>query len=151
MLHSGRRMEKKTRTLAGVAAVFFACIVVLSAFVAVYADSVRYGVVTGTEVGLSVREGAGTTYTRLGLIYDGTTVTITGEKKASDGVLWYAIDYNGGTGYVSSQYIRQQKQCCGPAVNGGCRGRSFMREHGRQPPLFPVFFHGRSPVSGRKS
>ena len=106
MLHSGRRMEKKTRTLAGVAAVFFACIVVLSAFVAVYAGNVRYGVVTGTEVGLSVREGAGTTYTRLGLIYDGTTVTITGEKKASDGVLWYAIDYNGGTGYVSSQYIR---------------------------------------------
>ena len=99
-------MEKKTRTLAGVAAVFFACIVVLSAFVAVYAGNVRYGVVTGTEVGLSVREGAGTTYTRLGLIYDGTTVTITGEKKASDGVLWYAIDYNGGTGYVSSQYIR---------------------------------------------
>ena len=106
MLHSGRRMEKKTRTLAGVAAVFFACIVVLSAFVAVYAGNVRYGVVTGTEVGLSVREGAGTTYTRLGLIYDGTIVTITGEKKASDGVLWYAIDYNGGTGYVSSQYIR---------------------------------------------
>lgn len=106
MLHSGRRMEKKTRTLAGVAAVFFACIVVLSAFVAVYAGNVRYGVVTGTEVGLSVREGAGTTYTRLGLIYDGTTVTITGEKKASDGVLWYAIDYNGGTGYVSGQYIR---------------------------------------------
>ncbi|HIT25384.1 MAG TPA: cadherin-like beta sandwich domain-containing protein [Candidatus Enterenecus avicola] len=99
-------MEKKTRTLAGVAAVFFACIVVLSAFVAVYAGNVRYGVVTGTEVGLSVREGAGTTYTRLGLIYDGTTVTITGEKKASDGVLWYAIDYNGGTGYVSGQYIR---------------------------------------------
>ena len=106
MLHSGRRMEKKTRTLAGVAAVFFACIVVLSAFVAVYAGNVRYGVVTGTEVGLSGREGAGTTYTRLGLIYDGTIVTITGEKKASDGVLWYAIDYNGGTGYVSSQYIR---------------------------------------------
>ncbi len=106
MLQSGRRMEKKTRTLAGLAAVFFACMVVLSAFVAVYAGGVRYGVVTGTEVGLSVRAGAGTSYTRLGLIYDGTTVTITGEKKASDGATWYAIDYNGGTGYVISTYIR---------------------------------------------
>ena len=52
--------------------------VILSAFVAVSAGGVRYGVVTGTEVGLSVRAGAGTSYTRLGLIYDGTTVTITG-------------------------------------------------------------------------
>lgn len=92
--------------MAGLAAVFFACMVVLSAFVAVYAGGVRYGVVTGTEVGLSVRSGAGTSYTRLGLIYDGTTVTITGEKKASDGATWYAIDYNGGTGYVISTYIK---------------------------------------------
>ena len=106
MLHSGKRMEKRTRTLAGVFAVFAICMVMVSVLVAGYADSVRYGVVTGTEVGLSVREGPGTSYKRLGLIYDGTTVTIRGEKKASDGVLWYAIDYNGGTGYVSSQYIK---------------------------------------------
>lgn len=99
-------MEKRTRTLAGLAAIFFVCVVVLSAFVAGYAGGVRYGVVTGTQVGLSVRAGAGTSYDRLGLIYDGTTVTITGEKKASDGATWYAIDYNGGTGYVISTYIR---------------------------------------------
>lgn len=106
MLHSGRRVEKKTRKLAGVLAVFFTCMVVLSVFVAGYAGSARYGMVTGTDGdGLSVREGAGTTYKRLGLIYDGTVVTITGEKKASNGVLWYQINYNGGTGYVSSQYI----------------------------------------------
>lgn len=107
MLHSGRRLEKKTRTLAGVAAAFFACMVVLSAFVAVYAGSVRYGVVSGTGGdGLRVRSGAGTGYTQVGYLTEGTTVTITGEQKASDGVLWYAIDYNGGTGYVSSAYIR---------------------------------------------
>lgn len=106
MFYSGRRVEKRTRVLTGAVAIFYACVVILSAFVAVYAGGVRYGVVTGTEVGLSVRAGAGTSYTRLGLIYDGTTVTITGEKKASDGATWYAIDYNGGTGYVISTYIR---------------------------------------------
>ena len=106
MFYSGRRVEKRTRVLTGAVAIFYACVVILSAFVAVSAGSVRYGVVTGTEVGLSVRAGAGTSYTRLGLIYDGTTVTITGEKKASDGATWYAIDYNGGTGYVISTYIR---------------------------------------------
>ena len=106
MLHSGRRMEKKTRTLAGVAAVFFACIVVLSAFVAVYAGNVRYGVVSGTGGdGLRVRNGAGTGYTQIGYLSEGATVTITGEKKASDGVVWYAIDHNGGTGYISSQFV----------------------------------------------
>ena len=106
MFYSGRRVEKRTRVLTGAVAIFYACVVILSAFVAVSAGGVRYGVVTGTEVGLSVRAGAGTSYTRLGLIYDGTTVTITGEKKASDGATWYAIDYNGGTGYVISTYIR---------------------------------------------
>ena len=106
MLYSGRRMEKKTRTLAGVAAIFFACIVVLSAFVAVYAGSVRYGVVSGTGGdGLRVRNGAGTGYTQIGYLSEGATVTITGEKKASDGVVWYAIDHNGGTGYISSQFV----------------------------------------------
>lgn len=99
-------MEKKTRTLAGVAAIFFACIVVLSAFVAVYAGSVRYGVVSGTGGdGLRVRNGAGTGYTQIGYLSEGATVTITGEKKASDGVVWYAIDHNGGTGYISSQFV----------------------------------------------
>ena len=106
MFYSGRRVEKRTRVLTGAVAIFYACVVILSAFVAVSAGGVRYGVVTGTEVGLSVRAGAGTSYTRLGLIYDGTTVTITGEKKASDGATWYAIGYNGGTGYVISTYIR---------------------------------------------
>lgn len=106
MLHSGRRVEKKTRKLAGVLAVFFTCMVVLSVFVAGYAGSVRYGMVSGTGGdGLRVRSGAGTGYGQIGYLLEGATVTITGEKKASDGVLWYAIDHNGGTGYVSSQYI----------------------------------------------
>lgn len=108
MLHCGRRIEKKERTVAGVLAICFVCMMLVSALVASHADSVRYGVVTDTVVGLSVRSGPGTSYNRLGLIYDGTTVTIRGEKKASDGATWYQIDYNGGTGtgYVINTYIR---------------------------------------------
>lgn len=117
MLHCGRRMEKNKRTMAGALAVFVVCMVLVSVLVASYADSVRYGVVTGTEVGLSVRSGPGTSYGRLGLIYDGTTVTITGEKKASDGATWYAINYNGGTGYVINTYIR--------IISGGLDDKEF--------------------------
>lgn len=106
MLHSGKRMEKKTQRLAGVFALFTVCMVMVSLLVAGFADNVRYGVVTNSVVGLSVRSGPGTSYNRLGLIYDGTTVTIRGEKKATDGSTWYAIDYNGGTGYVINTYIR---------------------------------------------
>ena len=106
MLHSGKRMEKRTRRLAGIVTVFAICMVMVSVLVAGFADNVRYGVITDTVVGLSVRSGPGTSYSRLGLIYDGTTVTIIGEKKASDGATWYAIDYNGGTGYVISTYVR---------------------------------------------
>ena len=103
--------------MAGALAVFVVCMVLVSVLVASYADSVRYGVVTGTEVGLSVRSGPGTSYGRLGLIYDGTTVTITGEKKASDGATWYAINYNGGTGYVINTYIR--------IISGGLDDKEF--------------------------
>lgn len=106
MLHSGKRMEKKTRRLAGIFTLFTICMVMVSLLVAGFADSVRYGVITDTVVGLSVRSGPGTSYTRLGLIYDGTTVTIRGEKKASDGATWYQIDYNGGTGYVINTYVK---------------------------------------------
>lgn len=106
MLHSGKRMEKRTRRLAGLFAVLAVCMVMTSVFISGFAGSVRYGVVTNSVVGLSVRSGPGTSYQRLGLIYDGTTVTITGEKKATDGSTWYAIDYNGGTGYVINTYIK---------------------------------------------
>ncbi|WP_158099370.1 cadherin-like beta sandwich domain-containing protein [Pseudoflavonifractor sp. An85] len=92
--------------MAGIVTVFAICMVMVSVLVAGFADNVRYGVITDTVVGLSVRSGPGTSYSRLGLIYDGTTVTIIGEKKASDGATWYAIDYNGGTGYVISTYVR---------------------------------------------
>ena len=107
LLYSGRRLEKRHKILAGMLAMFFVCMVVLSVFVAGHADSVRYGVVSGTDGdGLRVRTGAGTGYSQIGLLAEGTTVTITGEQNASNGILWYVIDYKGGVGYCSSQYIR---------------------------------------------
>ena len=49
---------------------------------------------------LNVRKGPGTTYAVVGKLRNGDKVTVTG---STDG--WYAISYDGGTGYVSSAYI----------------------------------------------
>ncbi len=49
---------------------------------------------------LNVRKGPGTTYAVVGKLHNGDKVTVTG---STDG--WYAISYDGGTGYVSSAYI----------------------------------------------
>ncbi|MGN0713933.1 MAG: SH3 domain-containing protein [Anaerovoracaceae bacterium] len=62
---------------------------------------------TGTVVteALNVRAGAGTLNQALGMIYMGETVTILGSEKDYTGTVWYKISYQGGTGYVSSDYI----------------------------------------------
>ena len=49
---------------------------------------------------LNVRSGPSTSSSRLGLIYQGTYVTITGSTGS-----WYSINYNGRTGYVYAEYI----------------------------------------------
>ena len=49
---------------------------------------------------LNVRSGPSTSYSKLGVIYEGTKVAITGSTND-----WYSIDYNGGTGYVYAEYI----------------------------------------------
>src|SRR5690606_42068980 len=51
--------------------------------------------------GLNVRTGPGTSYTRIGTIRPGTTYAIVGEQFG-----WYAINFEGQTGYVSGQYVR---------------------------------------------
>lgn len=62
---------------------------------------------TGTVVidALNVRNGAGTLNQSIGLIYMGDKVTITGSEKDYTGTVWYEIEYDGGIGYVSSDYI----------------------------------------------
>jgi len=53
---------------------------------------------------LNVRKGAGTQYAKLGTLKNGKEVTVTGSKGD-----WYAIDYNGTTGYVSRDYITKKQ------------------------------------------
>lgn len=64
----------------------------------------KYGKVTGAS-SLNVRSGPGTGNTSIGYVTEGQQVTIVGEVNASDGKLWYQIEYADTTGYVSSGYI----------------------------------------------
>lgn len=54
-----------------------------------------------TADALNVRSGAGTGYSRLGLLYTGNSVTILGDQVNG----WYKISYKNGVGYVSAEYI----------------------------------------------
>ena len=58
------------------------------------------GVVTADA--LNVRSGAGTVYSRLGLLYKGATVTIVDSSVAG----WYKITGGGYSGYVSAEWIQ---------------------------------------------
>lgn len=86
-----------------VAAVFV--ISVLSSFFTVSAAQ------TGkcTADALNVRSGAGTSYSKTGMLYYGDTVTVKSTVKGSDGSEWYKISYTQSgsekSGYVSSEYI----------------------------------------------
>ena len=60
----------------------------------------RSGKVVNVTSNLRVRSGASTSSSVLGYLLNGAGVTITGENGN-----WYAISYNGGTGYVSKDYI----------------------------------------------
>ncbi len=56
------------------------------------------GIVTADA--LNVRSGAGTGYSRLGLLYSGNSVTILGSSNG-----WYKISYGNRVGYVSAEYV----------------------------------------------
>lgn len=56
--------------------------------------------------GLNVRTGAGTGYKLLGCLPKGTTVTVTGSAKASNGKVWYTYQYSSNqVGYLCSDYL----------------------------------------------
>ncbi len=50
---------------------------------------------------LNVRKGPGLDYSRIGLLKNGTVLSVI--HKESNG--WYKISYNGGTGYVSGEFV----------------------------------------------
>ncbi len=56
--------------------------------------------------GVNMRSDAGTSYDVVVGLADGTEVAVTGEKKDSDGNVWYKVKYDGQTGYVRSDLIR---------------------------------------------
>ncbi|SFQ13317.1 SH3 domain-containing protein [Caldicoprobacter faecalis] len=57
------------------------------------------GIVTAT--GLNVRSGPGTNYSKIGLLYRNSQVTILGQTG-----VWYKIKFGGTTGYVHSAYVK---------------------------------------------
>ena len=68
------------------------------------------GNATVKAANLNVRSGAGTSYSAIGKITNGTTVKIVGETTGTDGAKWYQIQYTSSgatkTGYVSAAYIK---------------------------------------------
>jgi len=61
-------------------------------------------IVTVTASVLYVRIGPGTGYEKIGSVTKDSAHTVIGSDKASDGVVWYKINYNGQPGYISGNY-----------------------------------------------
>lgn len=99
--------QRKLMKLTALAASAVMCFTNGAAFVAQNHEASAISLSVGTIVATSlrVRSGAGTSYATLGYLYDGTSVTIIGEAKASDGKVWYKINYGNSIGYISSSYV----------------------------------------------
>ena len=67
-----------------------------------YADN-KTAIVNTDRV--NVRSGPGTANSKVATLTAGTSVTVTGEAKGSDGYTWYKISWNGGSGYARYDYI----------------------------------------------
>lgn len=77
--------------------------------VATTADAaIGYGKVSAGGSTLNMRSGAGTSYSIVSSLADGTIVEIVGINNG-----WYKIQYNGKTGYVSSDYMVTVKDSVG--------------------------------------
>ena len=77
-----------------------------------------------TADALNVRSGAGTGYSRLGLLYTDNSVTILGDQVNG----WYKISYKNGVGYVSAEYISTSNN----SGNNGGNGNSSTSSIGEQ-------------------
>lgn len=71
----------------------------------VYAEDLKTGVVTADV--LNVRKGPGTSYDKIGKLYEGDQVRVTGEE-TTGGVLWYQIIFESSEGWVSSEFLEIQ-------------------------------------------
>lgn len=68
---------------------------------------------------VNVRSGAGTGNSIVGNLSSGTNITIVGEEKDGSGALWYKIEYDGGSGYMISDYVTVGNSEPGGGNNNG--------------------------------
>ena len=102
---------KKTLTYVLTTALLLSCAAGLSP---IQAHAATTGTVNADV--LNVRSGASTGYSRVGIVTQGTTVTITGSVQGSDGYTWYRIT-GSVSGYVRSDYI---SNVSGSVTTSGC-------------------------------
>ena len=63
------------------------------------------GTVRGVSGDSFVRTGPGLGYSKIGVLYQGSSATYMGESSVDDrGVVWYKISWSGSSGWVSSRY-----------------------------------------------
>lgn len=86
-----------------------ACLLYVKPSMESFAYTARSATINASS--LNVRSGPGTTYSAITKLSQGTAVTVVGEKKASNGALWYEIRFSGSngaetTGYVLNTYVK---------------------------------------------
>ena len=67
-------------------------------------SDVKY-VRVNSSIGLNIRKGPGTEYSKIGVLDDNARVQYLGRSTASNGVVWYKVKCSFGTGYGSSDYL----------------------------------------------
>lgn len=87
-----------------------------------YSTSIEYLKITGNSV--NIRSRAGTNYRVVGSVKGGSIVECLGlAAKDSNGTVWYKIEHNGVTGWVTSQYAKKSSapddNYVGPEVSVG--------------------------------
>jgi len=100
----GRRNVKKTCLSILLAVVCFMTSLLFIGINAKAYSVVKTGTITANS-GLNIRKDAGTGYDIIFAAYFGEQGTVTDEKTAADGSLWYKITINGVTGWGHSNYI----------------------------------------------
>ena len=86
----------------------------------------KSGTVNANSV--NVRSGAGTGNRIVGNLSSGAAVTIVGEDKDGSGATWYKIEYDGGSGYMHSDYITVGGGNAGGNNNPGGSGGNYPME-----------------------
>lgn len=67
----------------------------------------QLGTVTTSSSPLNVRSGPGSSYSKLGTLAKGTSVTITGSAKDKNGKIWYTYQFSSTkVGYICSDYVK---------------------------------------------